>query len=56
MARTESELKKLKEEVEELNKKLSELSDEELNVVAGGVSGYPGVFIPCKSIEKVVIP
>ena len=35
--KTPEELNALKEEVEALNKKLAELSEEELNQVAGGV-------------------
>ena len=36
MAKTQEELNKLKNEYEELNKKLSELSPEEIKLVAGG--------------------
>lgn len=35
--KTEEELKALKEELETLNKKLAELSDDELNEVTGGI-------------------
>ena len=36
MAKTQEELNALKEEVETLNKKLAELTDEELEQVSGG--------------------
>ncbi len=36
MAKTEKELQELKAEVEALDKKLAELSDDELNEVSGG--------------------
>lgn len=38
--KTKEELNALKNEVEALNKKLSELTDDELKEVAGGVEGY----------------
>ena len=38
--KTEEELKELKAEVEALSKKLSELSEEELSLVTGGVRGH----------------
>ena len=38
--KTKEELNALKEEVETLNKKLHELTDEELAQVSGGVLGY----------------
>ena len=38
MAKTQEELNALKEEVEALNKKLHELTEEELKQVSGGVS------------------
>ena len=37
MAKTQEELNVIKEEVETLNKKLAELTDEELKNIAGGV-------------------
>ena len=48
--KTKEELNALKEEVETMNKKLAELSEEELEQVAGGgseseISGS-GLFIP----------
>ncbi len=39
MAKTEKELDDLKQEVEALKNKLSELSEEELEEVAGGLRG-----------------
>ena len=52
MAKTEKELQELKVKVEELNKELRELSEEELDKVAGGVgrlgsSNYTGVLNFC---------
>ena len=41
--KTKEELNALKEEVETLNKKLHELSDEELAQVSGGVDFEPAV-------------
>ena len=38
MAKTQEELKELKEEYERLNKKLKELSDDELKQVTGGIT------------------
>ena len=38
--KTKEELNALKEEVESLNKKLAELSEEELEQVTGGVGNY----------------
>ena len=38
MAKTEKKLQDMKDKVEELNKELKELSDEELDQVAGGLS------------------
>ena len=43
--KTPEELNALKEEVEALNKKLAELSDEELQQVAGGTA-LPGLVTP----------
>ena len=43
--KTKEELNALKEEVEALNKKLAELSDEELQQVAGGAAS-PGLVTP----------
>ena len=44
--KTKEELNALKEEVETLNKKLHELTDEELAQVSGGEGGVPPVFGP----------
>ena len=40
MAKTQDELKELKEEYEKLNEKLKELSDDELKYVTGGASPW----------------
>ena len=40
--KTKEELNALKEEVEALNRKLHELTDEELAQVSGGYNGLPG--------------
>ena len=45
--KTLEELKALKEEVEALNKKLAELSEEELKQVAGGFQTDPGKVSTC---------
>ena len=42
--KTKEELNEIKEEMETLNKKLAELTDEELAQVSGG-----GVTLPCRS-------
>ena len=39
--KTEEELAALREEIEMLNKKLHELTGEELESVCGGAGGYP---------------
>ena len=43
--KTKEELNALKEEAETLNKKLAELSEEELAQVSGGVYQGPGTFV-----------
>ena len=43
MAKTQEELKELKEEYETLNKKLKELSDDELKLVIGGSMFEPEI-------------
>ena len=43
--KTKEELNALKEEVETLNKKLAELTEEELNQVTGGDYSPDGLFI-----------
>ena len=45
--KTKEELKALKEEVEALNKKLAELSEEELKQVASGFQTDPGKVSTC---------
>lgn len=42
MAKTQEELKKLKEEYDSLTSKLKDLTEEELKQIAGG-----GIDIPC---------
>lgn len=48
--KTKEELNALKEEVESLNKKLAELTEEELTQVSGGdaffLYGQPGIEVP----------
>ena len=44
--KTKEELNALKEEVETLNKKLHELTEEELTQVSGGVPYGPGLVGP----------
>ena len=44
---TEEELNKLKAEVGSINKKLAELSEEELKQVAGGFQTDPGKVSTC---------
>lgn len=39
--KTEEELQILKEKVEEINKELEELTEEELKIVTGGYRVYP---------------
>ena len=43
MAKTQEELNQLKTEYETLNNKLKELTEEELNMVTGGILGIPSV-------------
>ena len=51
--KTKKELTALKEEVEKLNKKLAELSEEELEQVSGGISplGLSGI----RNITRLVV-
>ena len=49
--KTKEELNALKEEVETLNKKLAELSEEELTAVTGGRSGVVVFETPCYVME-----
>ena len=50
--KTKEELNALKEEVENLSKKLAELTEEELAQVTGGVA--PDLFSPMHVIEPAV--
>ena len=52
--KTKEELNALKEEVETLNKKLHELTEEEFAQVSGGV--VPHDFFPWPVVERVVEP
>ena len=45
MSKTKKELNALKEEVEAVNEKLAELTDEEIAKVCGGLPDGPRVFI-----------
>ena len=45
--KTKEELNALKEEIETLNKKLADLTEEELKQVAGGTTNR-GEILPCK--------
>ena len=46
MSKTKEELNKIKEEVESVNKKLQELTEEELEMVNGGYAiVFPGAFV-----------
>ena len=49
MAKTQEELNALKEEVESLNKKLHELTEEELAQVSGGSWVYEDIEITLES-------
>lgn len=44
--KTKEELNTLKEEIEALNKKLAELSEDEMEQVTGGVVKSPKIFSP----------
>ena len=53
--KTAEELNALKEEVENLNKKLAELTEEELKHVTGGVLSYRGeTNIEASTVESTV--
>lgn len=43
MTKTQEELKELKQEYETLSIKLKELTEDELNIVTGGLSDIPGL-------------
>ena len=51
--KTEEELNALKEEVEALNKKLAELTEEELQQVAGGMSNLPSILGKIPGLHEV---
>ena len=50
--KTEEELNELKNEVEALNKKLAELSEDELCAVAGGMTPGNGVILITAPAER----
>ena len=52
MAKTQNELKELKEEYERLNKKLKELSDDELIQVTGGASPWSETLETAELLEN----
>ena len=49
--KTKEELNTLKEEVETLNKKLAELSEDELKQVVGGYNGYEIFFYNSQNLS-----
>ena len=51
--KTKEELNALKEEVEALNKKLAELTEEELEQVAGGFGFYTGQWKEAPGGDRV---
>ena len=50
--KTKEELNALKEEVETLNKKLAELSEDELKQVSGGYNGYEIIFYNSQKLSE----
>ena len=52
MAKTQDELKELKEEYEKLNEKLKELSDDELKQVTGGASPWSETLETSELLEN----
>ena len=52
--KTKEELNALKEEVETLNKKLAELTEDELKAVVGGHS-TPTEILPCRNSDTCTI-
>ena len=52
MAKTQDELKELKEEYEKLNEKLKELSDDELKQVTGGASPWSETLESSELLEN----
>ena len=54
MAKTQEEIIKLKQEYEELNSKLKELNDDELNQVTGGIDFEQGKFILTRANQEEI--
>ena len=54
--KTKEELNALKEEVEALNKKLAELSAEELALVTGGFALRDKQDFPSPAIDSAILP
>ena len=54
MAKTKEELKALKNECEALNNKLKELSEDELEIVAGGENSNSGIPIGCSKCGYII--
>ena len=50
--KTPEELNALKKEVEAVNRKLAELTEEELSQVTGGISNEGGLVIPTIVLDK----
>ena len=50
--KTQEELNALKEEAETVNRKLAELTEEELSQVTGGISNEGGLVIPTIVLDK----
>ena len=53
--RSKEELNSLKAEVETLNKKLAELSEEELTQVTGGQNIMPVIFASTKEVDEQML-
>ena len=53
MAKTQEELRELKQKIEDLNKELLKLSDEEINEVVGGSEIYGWFEKIGKNIQRV---
>ena len=55
--KTKEELNAIKNEVAELNKKLAELTDDELAVVTGGNSDVQNQFgLSTRILERIILP
>ena len=52
MSKTKEELNKIKEEVETVNEKLAELTDEELEQVTGGIN--PAAVMPILFAQPIM--